>query len=607
MERRSSLTDYSFLQEALSRHFTPEQIEKSKFNKRTRLALSALDFEFFCRYYLPHHFDQQPAEFHRILFSDAEELMDMKSARNYLGVVFRGGAKTTIFNLALPLWSLCLGKRHFIVIVSDSERMAREKAAAIKYEIETNDMIREDFGELIGAKWADTEFETRTRRKVLALGSGMNIRGTKHYQHRPDLIILDDIESKEEVASPAQRRRLSDWFAGDVLAAGQPNTKLVVIGTYLSYDCVLKEMEKTPVFWRRRNFPAIHRYEDGTFAFSVRQDLWAEWEGIMRDLSNHNREDDAQEFYRMRESDMLEGVIVTWPERLPYYDLMVKRLNGRAAFNTEYLNEPSDPESRYFAHYDTFKLMAVWNNQIGPWLVPWRKGKNEPSGVVPVKLSDCVLFAATDPSMGMSTQADYSAIIILALDPKTGYRYVLEADLQRRPPSRIMAAQTAWYQKYPQIMRWVIESVQMQAFFKEQSGVQSLTETRGLPLVDYKTGATSKHMRIQSLQAPLENGYLMLCEDGQELLKEQLDQYLHTTHDDGPDALQMAYETSLTYKHEASPAVTVGVSHKFGEDSYLPFVTQDPYAYADFLAEQREKEERREKEPDNLPPMLIQF
>ena len=587
------------VQEALLRHFTPEQVKHRRLNKETRVALGALDFEFFCRYYLPHHFNAEPSEFHRTLFQDADEMMSNPESQAYLAVVHRGGAKTTIYALAWPLWCICFQKRHFIINISESERMAKEKNIAIKAELETNERLRNDFGDLVGKRWAEIEFETVTRIKVLALGSGMNIRGAKHYQHRPDLIILDDIESKGEVSSPTQRRRLWDWFRGDVLSAGQPNTKFVVIGTYLSYDCVLKQMEASPFFWRRRNYPAIKHRGDG-FAFATNQELWDQWTEIMNDLSIEDREAKAEAFYKANEEAMLEGAECNWPERFPYYTLMRHRLAGRAAFNTEYLNEPSDPDSRFFARFAYYRRMSVWNGVPGTWLVPW--GKGGPSGVQPARLEDCALFAATDPSMGQSVQADYSAILILAYDPATSYRYVVEADLQRRSPNQIIVDQNAWYQKYPNILRWTIETVQMQAFFKQQSGEQSLHSTRGLPLVDYKTGSTSKHVRIQSLQAPLENGYIMLSQEGQDLLKEQLERYPHTTHDDGPDALEMAYVISLDYQVDRAPAVTEGQRYQFGNEE--PVDNMDPYAYADYLAEERERYEERKEDP-NRPAYLI--
>jgi predicted phage terminase large subunit-like protein len=607
------MTDYTFVQEALLRHFTPDQVAKGVFDKKTRLALAALDFEFFCRYYLSQHFDQQPASFHATLFADAEEMLEDKEARNYLGVVFRGGGKTTIFNLAMPLWCLCLKKRYFTVIISDSERMAREKAAAIKFEMDSNDRLRSDFGDLTGTKWADTEFEvkcpgSKSTLKVLALGSGMNVRGTKHHQHRPDLIILDDVENRDEVASPAQRARLLSWFLKDVSAAGQPDTKLLVLGTYLSYDCVLKEIEKTPIFWRRRDLPAIARRGE-TFAFAIHEELWEEWSDILRDLGNHHREQDALDFYHMREPEMLEGVEVTWPERFPYYDLMVKRLNGRTAFNTEYLNEPSDPDSRFFNRYFLYKKMLVWDEQYGPWLVPW--SGDGPSGIKPVRVQDCALFAATDPSLGQSVQADYSAIIIIALDTSTGYRYILEADIKRRTPAQIIRDQIEWYKKYPQIVRWTIETVQMQMFFKEQAGIQSLAETSGLPLVDYKGGSTSKHIRIQSLQSPLENGYLMICDEGQELLREQFEQYLHTAHDDGPDATQMCYVISLDFTAVSAPAITEGQPYRFGEEENSQQLSQyDPYAAMDAMAEEAERADRQrnskdEQKRDSMIPIIF--
>jgi predicted phage terminase large subunit-like protein len=244
---------------------------------------------------------------------------------------------------------------------------------------------------------------------------------------------------------------------------------------------------------------------------------------------------------------------------------MVSRLNGVSAFNTEYLNEPDDPDSRFF-QYKTYR--KLWNYQgLGDdlWLVPW--AGNRAAGTPPVKLGDCALFAATDPSMGQSTRADYSAIIILARAP-TGQKFVLGADIQRRTPYQIMADQTRWYQKYPQIIRWTIETVAFQALFASDSGLQSLSATGGLPLVATPANQSNKVMRIQSLQPDLANGYILLCEDGQELLKSQIEHYGHTTHDDGPDALEMVRTLSNDYLVAESSAITLVNPYQYGSDAF---------------------------------------
>lgn len=554
-----------FAERATAR-FTIEQMESMGWldrpiDRTMRLGLASVDFEYFCRYYLYDHFNLPPAVFQKTLMKDAEE-MALRDEETYLmAIVFRGGAKTTIYALGLPLWCLLFGRRHFIIILSDTEAMAKDKCLDIKNQLEDNPRIIEDFGNLQGKRWADLEFETANQCKIVGAGSGVNIRGRRYRQHRPDLVILDDIENRDEVRSPTQRAALENWLLKDVFKAGGVDTKFVMIGTYLSYDCVLRQVNDLPIFWRRRNFPVIPKI-DGHFAFAKDQDLWEQWKEIRTDLSNPNREEESMAFFLKHKAAMLEGAASAWPERFPYHDLQVKRLAGTAAFNTEMLNEPNDPSTQFF-HFSTFR--KIWDNEENClYLVPWDTDKARPSGRPRVRLQDCIIYAATDPSMGESSTAAFSAIIIIARAP-TGQKFVLEADIERRSPDQIIHDQIKWFKEYPQIMRWSIERNQMQAFFASASGHASLGETSGIPLVDTPAAATNKDLRIQSIQPDLENGYVLLNEDGQFRLKEQLTHYPHTTYVDGPDALQMAIVISSDPSPEESSGGVGMSTHHFSQ------------------------------------------
>lgn len=551
-----------FFERVLER-FPVEQLERMGWVDRPpdrdmRIQLASLDFEFFCRYYLSDHFNLPPAVFQKTLMKDAEEMTFRDEETYLMAIVFRGGAKTTVYALGLPLWCVLFGRRHFIAILSDTELMAKDKCLDIKTQLESNPRILADFGMLQGKRWADLEFETSNGCKIIGAGSGVNIRGRRYRHHRFDMVILDDIENRDEVRSPAQRAFLENWLLKDVFLAGQRDTKFIMIGTYLSYDCVMRQVNDLPIFWRRRNFPVIPKI-DGHFAFAKAEELWEQWKEIRTDLSNLTREDDSLAFFRQHKQVMLEGTTAAWPERFPYYDLMIKRLAGTAAFNTEMLNEPNDPSTQFF-HFSTFR--KVWDNEDKCiYLVPWDSDKARPSGRPRIRLSDCILYAATDPSMGETTTSAFSAIIVIARAP-TGLKFVLEADIERRSPDQIIHDQIKWFKEYPQIMRWSIERNQMQAFFASASGHASLGETSGIPLVDTPAASTNKDLRIQSIQPDLENGYVLLNEDGQFRLKEQLTHYPHTTYVDGPDALQMAIVISSDpTPDESSGGVGMSVHH----------------------------------------------
>ncbi len=75
-------------------------------------------------------------------------------------------------------------------------------------EFEENEAIREDF---LGSDRKSLEEQcsaTSTNIKVEAIGSGKKIRGRKHRNWRPDLLVLDDIENDENVRTPEQRAKI---------------------------------------------------------------------------------------------------------------------------------------------------------------------------------------------------------------------------------------------------------------------------------------------------------------------------------------------------------------------------------------------------------------
>ena len=99
---------------------------------------------------------------------------------------------------------------------------------AIKGELESNPLLIEDFPDVAEPpnskpgpeRWRKGDIITRNGVKVLALGAGQKVRGRKHRQHRPSLIILDDIESEADACSADQRETKMEWFRKAVMKAG---------------------------------------------------------------------------------------------------------------------------------------------------------------------------------------------------------------------------------------------------------------------------------------------------------------------------------------------------------------------------------------------------
>lgn len=495
-----------------------------------RWKLGAIDMEFFGRAYFPHYFSKPSPEFHRELdaiwqqgvlkgrypltAADTKMISRLPGTRRAVAAP-RGHAKSTNLTFKGTMHSTLYGYKHYPIIISDSSEQAEGFLDNIRVEFEENTAILEDFGVLAGSVWRSNVLLTKTNIKIEAIGSGKKIRGRKHRNWRPDLIILDDVENDENVRTPEQRKKLKDWFDKAVSKCGDDYTDIIYIGTLLHYDSLLAKTLTNPAY-RSIKYKAV-------IQFSQTDDLWQQWETIFTDLSNDDRESEALAFFQAHKEAMLEGTQVLWEEKLSYYDLMVMRVSeGEASFNSEEQNEPINPDDCLF--------MEEWFDYY-----------NEAE----VNFGDPAFdfFGFIDPSLGKTKRSDFSAIVTLAKHKGSGYMYVVDADIERRHPDRIIAdvlAKERWlrasfghgYRKLG------AETNQFQWFLKEELAKASAKAGLYLPIEEVQQ-TSDKVMRIQTLQPDVKNKYIKFNRRHKRLL-EQLTQFPMGAHDDGPDALEGA-------------------------------------------------------------------
>ncbi len=235
--------------------FKDDTLEK----RNARKARAEKDELYFIATYLPHFCDEPFAEFHQELVDLANQA---KTTEPMAGDAPRGHAKSTIISFGYALHKVVFKKKKFIIEVSETETQAAGITAALMVELEENPRIKSDFGRLKGASWSENDFTTSTGVRVLARGSGQAIRGLKNGPHRPDLIIIDDIESDESVKNPKRIKATVKWIMGAVIPSLHPKIgALFVVGTMLAKKSVLAELKANPKF-TPFHFQAIK--EDGT-------------------------------------------------------------------------------------------------------------------------------------------------------------------------------------------------------------------------------------------------------------------------------------------------------------------------------------------------------
>jgi predicted phage terminase large subunit-like protein len=140
---------------------------------------------------------------------------------------------------------------------------------------------------------------------------------------------------------------------------------------------------------------------------------------------------------------------------------------------------------------------------------------------------------ALDPSKGKdSSRGDYSAFVFVALS-EDGTFYV-DAHLERLPTSALVAKGVELYRKYqPNI--FCVEANQFQELLCDEFERQLV---RVYPLEN----KLNKTIRIRRLEPYLSSRRLRFCASSPScrLLVEQLRSFPVGSHDDGPDALEMA-------------------------------------------------------------------
>jgi hypothetical protein len=198
---------------------------------------------------------------------DADGLIVMVAGPNNAVVMPRGFSKTTLYN-AGNLYELVTDKTTFSVYVSESSDHAERQLGNIKRQLEDNKLLRRAYGNVVpkradSEKWGADEIQLNTGAILLARGRGSQVRGLNFNARRPNRIVLDDVEDKESVATAQQRKKVSDWFYGDVVPAGnemadvaefdpdfqaQQDLQITVLGTLLHAEALLVTLQKDPTF-----------------------------------------------------------------------------------------------------------------------------------------------------------------------------------------------------------------------------------------------------------------------------------------------------------------------------------------------------------------------
>ncbi len=253
------------------------------------------DIELFGKFFFPHHLRLDSPPFHREIY----ETIESGNPRIAIAAP-RGHAKSTVVDLVYLCWAVVHKKAKFVLLISDTYSQAVLFLEAVKAEFENNDELKAFYGTMVSGKWSEGEILVNGI-LIKSIGAGMKVRGLKHRESRPDLVICDDLENDEMVESKERREKLENWFNAALAPSMDKDGRLIVIGTILHYDGLLNKL-LSPEY--------KHFYQKIYRAVENNQALWPEHLNL-QELENLKQEFLARGqgylFYREYQNDPVSG------------------------------------------------------------------------------------------------------------------------------------------------------------------------------------------------------------------------------------------------------------------------------------------------------------
>jgi hypothetical protein len=334
------------------------------------------NFRLFCESYFPLTFNLEWSDDHLRVIAKIEQAV--LHGGLFAMAMPRGSGKSTLAETAC-LWAMVYGHRDFVTLIGSDEGHALSMLDSIKAELESNELLLEDFpaicypihclegianrcggqlyqGNRTQISWTANEVVLPTIEGSPASGAVIRvagitgrIRGMKFKRPdgqtvRPSLVILDDPQTDESARSLSQCANRERILAGAVLGLAGPGQKIsgimpcTVIRPGDMADRIL-DTEKHPE-WNGERTKMVYAFPDD-------EKLWDRYAEIRADsLRAHGDLREATAFYRANQQAMDAGAKVAWLPRFNHDEAsaiqhaMNLKLQDETAFWAEYQNEP---------------------------------------------------------------------------------------------------------------------------------------------------------------------------------------------------------------------------------------------------------------------------
>ena len=215
---------------------------RAKEDRNFRKSLVARSFYLFAVTYFSEAMYDPSAAFQKEMYQLAE-----REEGILVVAAFRGSGKSLVFTQCFPLYAVMTRGVHNVVIFSATQRQAQDHLANIRYSLESNALLKKDFGpfsQKTDARGRSSLIISGYDAKITAASIETSVRGLKYKHYRPQLLVADDIEDINSVRTAEGRDKVFHFLQSEVILLGGPGTRLIFVGNLLHPDSAIMRLKQ---------------------------------------------------------------------------------------------------------------------------------------------------------------------------------------------------------------------------------------------------------------------------------------------------------------------------------------------------------------------------
>ena len=226
---------------------TPIDLNESHSDKLKRIKRLEADDEGWFKYYFPNYYTSEAADFHKKATKRVLSNPEWYEVRSWARELSKSGR--TMFEVIKLVMT---GKKKNVLLVSNSFDNAERLLLPYKGILELNNRLINDYGiqKKVGS-WESSEFKTRKGVSFRAIGAGQSPRGTRNDAARPDIILIDDIDTDEFCRNQELVKERVKWIEQALIPTRSISNGLLIIacGNIIAKLCCITEMGKKADKW----------------------------------------------------------------------------------------------------------------------------------------------------------------------------------------------------------------------------------------------------------------------------------------------------------------------------------------------------------------------